>query len=151
MAASRTIVVVSSSDDGLAGLPGEVPAGTAEDAVPPAPVVVAGATVDAGGVTLAAGGTVPPGSAELAGALADAVLGALDVAVTRGTIVVAVPGVVELARDLSAACAEEGSGAVAASAAQQIPAVTRRRRIRRHRLTKSRIRPRTPSLTAARR
>jgi hypothetical protein len=136
MAASRTIVVVSSSAGGRALVP-EVPAGTAVDAVdavPPAPAVVAGSDVLGGVVVLAVGGTVP------AGTDADAVPPApLDVAV---------PGVVSLSCDWPGACAEAGRGAAAASAAQQIPAVRRRRRIRRHRLTK---RLGVPSLTAARR
>ena len=87
---------------------------------------------------LAVGGTAPAGTDEVAGAPEVAVLGALDVAL---------PGVVELSCDWPGACAEAGSGA-AASAAQQIPAVRRRRRIRRHRLTK---RLSVPPLIAARR
>ncbi len=132
MTASRTIVFVSSSDDGREPLP-EVPAGTVLDA---GAAVVAGAVVVGGAVVLAVGGTVPAGSDELAGALDVAVPGVLDVAV---------PGAVVLARDWPGACAEAGRGATAASAAQHIPMVTRRRRIRRHRLTDA------PPLNAARR
>jgi hypothetical protein len=129
MAASRMSVVVSSSDDGRDLVP-EVPAGTAVDGAGPA---VAGAAVVGGAVVLAVGGTVPPGT--------DVLPGRLDVGL---------PGVVEL--PCPGACAEAGRGAAAAiSAAQQIPAVTRRRRIRRHRLTESETRAPTPSLTAARR
>jgi hypothetical protein len=134
MTARRMSVVLSSSEDGPAFLP-DVPPGTVEeavDAVPPAPAVVAGVAVDAGAalvggvVVPAVGGTVPAGTDELE---------------------VAVPGVVSLSCDWPGACAEAGRG-TAASAAQQIPAVRRRRRIRRHRLTK---RFGAPSLTTARR
>jgi hypothetical protein len=116
------IVVVSSSDDGRALVP-EVPAGTA---VLAGAAVVAGAPVLGGAVVLAVGGTAPAGTDDVAGALEVAVLGALDVAV---------PGVMLLGCDWLGACAEAGRGAATASAAQQIPAVRRRRRIRRHRLT----------------
>jgi hypothetical protein len=92
---------------------------------------VAGAEVVGGAVVLAVGGTVPAGTDELPGALD-----------------VAVPGVVSLSCDWPGACAEAGRGVAAASAAQQIPAVRRRRRIRRHRLTK---RLGVPSLTTVRR
>jgi hypothetical protein len=141
------MVFVSSSDDGPAPLP-EVPAGTALDAVPPAPAVdpgpPAGAAVVGGAVVVAVGGTVPAGSDVLAGALDVAVPGAVDVAVP-GAADVAVPGAVELTCDCPGACAEAGRGVAAASTAQQNPTVTRRRRIRRHRLTDG------PSLNAARR
>ena len=131
------IVVVSSSDDGLALVP-EVPPGTVVEAgaavvagaVVVAGAAVVGAAVVGGAVVLAVGGMVPAGT--------DVLPGVLDVAV---------PGVVELSWDWPGACAEAGSG-VAASAAQQIPAVRRRRRIRRHRLTK---RLGVPPLIAARR
>jgi hypothetical protein len=135
MAASRMIVAVSSSADGRAALP-DVPAGTA---VLAGAAVVAGALVLGGAVVLAVGGMVPAGTDEVAGTPEVAVLGALDVVL---------PGVVELSCDWPGACAEAGTGTAAASAAQQIPAVRRRRRIRRHRLTK---RLSVPSLIAARR
>jgi hypothetical protein len=136
MAASRMIVVVSSSADGR-GLVPEVPPGTVVDAGVP---VVAGAEVDAGAevvggaVVLAVGGTVPAGTDEDA--------------VPPAPLEVAVLGVVSLSCDWPGPCAEAGSGVAAASAAQQIPAVRRRRRIRRHRLTKTRG---ALSLTTARR
>jgi hypothetical protein len=139
MAASKTSVVVSSSADGRAAFP-EVPAGTAVDAAPPAPAVVAGALVLGGAVVLAVGGTAPAGTEDVEGALEVAVPGTLDVEL---------PGVVEL--PWLGACAEAGMGAAAPSAAQQIPAVRRRRRIRRHRLTETRPRPPMAPLTAARR
>jgi hypothetical protein len=100
---------------------------------------VAGTPVLGGAVVLAVGGTAPAGTDDVAGALEVAVLGTLDVAA---------PGVVLLGCDWLGTCAEAGRGAAAASTAQQIPAVRRRRRIRRHRLTK---RLGVPSLTAARR
>ena len=80
-----------------------------------------GAAVVGGAVVLAVGGTVPAGTDEL-----------------PGTLDVAVPGAGRRAAGLDwpGACAEAGRGAATASAAQQIPAVRRRRRIRRHRLTK---------------
>jgi hypothetical protein len=132
MAARRTSVVVSSSEDGPAFLP-DVPPGTVEDAVVAGAALVAGAEVVGGAVVLAVGGAVP------AGTDADAV--------PPAPLEVAVLGVVSLSCDWPGACAEAGRGA-AASAAQQIPAVSRRRRIRRHRLTKTRG---TLSLTTARR
>lgn len=131
MAARRASVVLSSSEGGPAFLP-EVPPGTVEDAVVAGAVLVAGAEVVGGAVVLAVGGTVPAGTDEDA--------------VPPAPLEVAVPGVVSLSRDWPGACAEAGRG-TAASAAQQIPAV-RRRRIRRHRLTK---RFGAPSLTTARR
>jgi hypothetical protein len=147
MAASRTIVVVSSSDDGRAAFP-EVPAGTAVDPAPADPAVVAGAPVLGGAVVLAVGGTAPAGTDDEEGTLEVAVPGTPDVALP-GTPDVALPGVVAL--PWSGVCAEAGMGVAAASAAQQIPAVRRRRRIRRHRLTETRPRPPTAPLTAARR
>jgi hypothetical protein len=161
MAASRTMVFVSSSDDGPLGFP-EVPAGTAEDAVPPADEVVAGAAVVGGVVVLAVGGTVPGGIVEVEdpvpGAVEVAVPGAVELpgaVVLRGAVelpgAVVLRGAVELPCDWPGACAEAGRGAAAASAAQQIPTVTRRGRIRCHRLTKTRTRPPAPSLIAARR
>jgi hypothetical protein len=132
------IVVVLSSDGGRPFVP-EVPPGTVVDAVPPGAEVVAGADVDpgpavpavlGGAVVLAVDGTVPAGIDELPGALD-----------------VALPGVLEL----PGACAEAGKGVAAASAAQQIPTVRRRRRIRRHRLTETRPCAPTGPLTAGRR
>ena len=104
------MVVRSSSDDGPAVVP-EAPPGTAEVA---GAVVEAGAAVLAGAVVLAVGGTVPGGTDELLGVL---VLAAPPSCET--------PGAEELA-----SCAEAGRGATAASAAQQIPSVRWRRRIR---------------------
>jgi hypothetical protein len=133
------IVVVLSSDDGPGFVP-EVPAGTAVvagdvvDPGPPAPAVLAGAPVVGGAVVLAVGGIVSAGTDELPGALE-----------------VALPGVVLLGCDWLGACAAAGRGVAAANAAQQIPAVRKRRRIRRHRLTETWPRPPTAPLTAARR
>jgi hypothetical protein len=104
------MVVRSSSEDGPGDAP-EPPPGTAELA---GDVVDAGAAVVAGAVELAVGGTVPAGTDELPGAV---VLAAPPTCET--------PGAEELA-----SCAEAGTGAAAARAAQQIPSVRWRRRIR---------------------
>jgi hypothetical protein len=63
-----------------------------------------------------------------------------------GRLDVALPDVVVLGCDWLGVCAKADTGV--ASAAQQIPAVRRRRRIGRHRLTKRRS---VPSLIAGRR
>jgi hypothetical protein len=103
--------VVSSSDDGPGVWP-ETPLGTAVEAGVP---VVAGAAVEGGAVVLAAGGVTP----------------AAGVAVEAGAALVPAGAAwlaAGVADDESWATAA-GTGDVAASAAQQTPTVTRRRRI----------------------
>jgi hypothetical protein len=146
MAASRMIVVVSSSDDGLTGLPEADPGPPAGAAVDAGAALVAGVAVVGAAVELAGGGTVSAGTAVLPGVPDVALPGAVDEGL---------PGVVELACPWPGPCAEAGRGAAVASTAQQIPAVRRRRRIRRHRVAEDPLvhrarRPVSPLIAARR-